>query len=393
MASVGNPVIDRGQPNSSGEARLTLDHFKIEGFQAFAKLEIGLRPINVLIGGNGCGKSGLMNLFRMLRATFTQPGQFQHFVGSKGGASRLLHYGPKRTKSINIELRLKSKKGTNEYRSSLYYVASDTLRFSAESYRYIPNNASPPFTWTELGDGQAESAMLQNANDGHTPRVIAALIREISVYQFHDTGETSRIRQTGDMFTTDSLAEDGSNLAQFLFSLSRAGSHSLARITETVKLVFPTFSGFWLSPTNKHIRLQWREMESDYIFDAHQASDGTLRFMCLAALLLQPPDRLPPIIFLDEPELGLHPHAIKILADLLRIASVHSQLIIATQSSTLVDQFEAIDIVVFERHGGKGEAKRVDPEELSSWLSEFDGITPTLSDLWESNIFGGGLTR
>lgn len=94
MASMGNPVIDRGQPNSSGEVSLTLDHFKIEGFQAFAKLEIGLRPINVLIGGNGCGKSGLMNIFRMLRATFTQPGQFQYFVGSKGGTSRLLHYGP-----------------------------------------------------------------------------------------------------------------------------------------------------------------------------------------------------------------------------------------------------------------------------------------------------------
>ena len=151
----------------------------------------------------------------------------------------------------------------------------------------------------------------------------------------------------------------------------------------------PQFKDFVLkpSPRNKeYILLNWTENDSDYIFGPHQISDGSLRFMALATLLLQPPKTLPKVIILDEPELGLHPSAISILAGMITTASQHSQILLATQSTRLIDEFKASDIVIVERNEKEkcSTYQKLDESKLSEWLEQY-----CMSELWEKNVIGG----
>jgi len=181
------------------------------------------------------------------------------------------------------------------------------------------------------------------------------------------------------------LRSDAGNLAAFLYLLQKTSSTHYEVIRDTIRLVAPFFDDFVLRPMPENenkIRLEWREIGSDHPFLAHHLSDGTLRFICLATLLLQP--KMPSTILIDEPELGLHPYAINVLASLMRSASKRSQLIVSTQSVTLVNQFEAEDLLVVDRKDHATTIERVDPERLTEWLEDY-----ALGDLWEKNVLGG----
>lgn len=157
------------------------------------------------------------------------------------------------------------------------------------------------------------------------------------------------------------------------------------RIVKTIQLVIPFFKDFVLRPDSINsdiIRLEWQDKYSDKTFTATALSDGSLRFICMATLLLQ--HTLPKLIILDEPELGLHPSAIVVLAGLLKKASTRSQVIVSTQSVNLVNEFEAENIIVAETRNGASNFKRLDPEKLQDWLNEY-----SLGDIWEKNIIGG----
>ena len=156
-----------------------------------------------------------------------------------------------------------------------------------------------------------------------------------------------------------------------------------------VRLVAPFFDDFSLRPLPENkdlIKLEWMERNSDYPFLASHLSDGTLRFICLATVLLQPDP--PDLILIDEPELGLHPYALNILADLIKSASTKSQIVISTQSVSLVNQFEVEDILVVDRYNGETTIRRLVEEELVDWLNDY-----SLGELWEMNIFGGKPSR
>jgi predicted ATPase len=181
------------------------------------------------------------------------------------------------------------------------------------------------------------------------------------------------------------LRADGSNLAAILYWMKSKYADHYQNIVDGVRLVAPFFDDFILEPSHENgemIRLEWEERGSDNYFNAAALSDGTLRFMCLATLLLQP--SLPSIVLLDEPELGLHPYAITILAELLRGASTKTQVIVSTQSVTLVNQFEPQDVIVVEREGGQSVFKHVEAEQMDKWLDDYG-----LGDLWEKNVLGG----
>ncbi|MCK4305757.1 MAG: AAA family ATPase, partial [Candidatus Eisenbacteria sp.] len=171
--------------------------------------------------------------------------------------------------------------------------------------------------------------------------------------------------------------------------LRETASDHYEAIRDTIRMVAPFFDDFVLRPlpgNENKIRLEWHERGSDYPFLAHYLSDGTLRFMCLATLLLQP--QLPSTVLIDEPELGLHPYAITVLASLMRSAATRTQVIVSTQSVSLVNQFEPQDLLIVEREDQATVIKRVDPERLSEWLEEY-----SLGDLWEKNVLGGRPSR
>ncbi|HEX3051727.1 MAG TPA: AAA family ATPase, partial [Aggregatilineaceae bacterium] len=205
------------------------------------------------------------------------------------------------------------------------------------------------------------------------------------LYQFHDTSESARVKQTGEIGDNAFLRPDAGNLAAFLFMLQEAHPEDYSRIVKAIQMVAPFFDDFNLRPSplnpNK-IQLEWREKGSDDYFNASMLSDGTLRFMCMATLLLQP--NLPSTILIDEPELGLHPYAITLLTGLLRSAAAQTQVIVATQSVPLVNQFTPEDIVVVDRLAGQSTFRRLEAAEIENWMDEYG-----LGDLWEKNVIGG----
>ena len=211
------------------------------------------------------------------------------------------------------------------------------------------------------------------------------------VYHFHDTSPTAPIKRTADLHDNRHLREDGSNLAAFLYRLRRKEEESYRMIVRTVRLVAPFFEDFVLEPqalNEDKIRLEWRHRGSDAYFDASSLSDGSLRFIALATLLLQPTELKPHVILLDEPELGLHPYAITLFGSLVRQCSLKRQVVIATQSPTLLDHFEPEDVLVADRVDGRTELKRLDGDRLITWLEDY-----SLGQLWEKNEIGGRPAR
>jgi predicted ATPase len=360
-----------------------LIRLELSGFKSIRSANIAFDSLNVLIGPNGAGKSNLISFFKLLNWMTPSPGNLQFFVGRVGGANTLLHDGAAVTPQINATLTFETDNGTNEYAMRLFYAAPDTLIFADERYRFTPPGKQ--HNWISLGAGHREMHLSEQAEQGKSsPKYILRLLKRCVVYQFHNTSETARIRQRWDINDSQFLKDDAANLAPFLLRLRDVQPRAYTHIVETIRLIAPFFGDFVLEPISGTVLLQWRERNSDMIFGAHQASDGSLRAMALVTLLLQPVDDLPSVIILDEPELGLHPYAINIIAGLLKSVSLHRQVILATQSMTLVDYFEPEQIIVVERPERETQFHRLDPDELQDWLSEY-----SLAELWEKNVLGG----
>jgi len=319
-------------------------------------------------------------------------GELQFFVAQSGGANSFLFDGAAITSQIESELEFEVSKDKFDYAFKndrfdyafkLSHAASDTFVFAEEKYRSFDAMYLNVWSdWMTLLSGHRESKLLELTK--FTPKKIYSLIRNFVVYQFHNTSTTSRIKQKWSSDDNQYLKEDAGNLAPFLLRIRSKEPRYYKRIIETVSQISPFFADFVLNPTSKTVLLQWREKGSDLIFSPHQASDGTLRVMALVTLLLQPPDSLPDVLILDEPELGLHPYAINIIGSLINGVSNRCQVILATQSPLLVDCFEPEEIIVVERNNRESFFKRLVQADLEDWLEEY-----SLSELWNKNVIGG----
>jgi predicted ATPase len=347
---------------------------------------IPLGDVTVLLGANGSGKSNLVSFFKMLN--FMTTGALQQYVG-KQGVSRLLFYGPKETESISFRLGFESDSAHDTYEVKLSYGLPDRLFISGEKVTdHKKGEVQPQETF--LASGSAELELKKDKRP--TSKVLYGLLSGIRTYQFHDTSDTAKIKDRGYVDDAKYLRSDAGNLAAFLKMLKDHSEFKkyYDRIVRYIQRVMPQFGDFDLDPIpgkKDYVRLNWKDNTGgDYLFDPDQISDGSLRFMALATLLLQPPELLPKFIVLDEPELGLHPGAIAELAGIVRSASQKTQILLATQSTRLVDEFSPEDLVVVERDDEKrcSVFKKLDAERLGDWLVRY-----SLSELWEKNVLGG----
>jgi predicted ATPase len=272
----------------------------------------------------------------------------------------------------------------------LAHGAGDRLFFSDEQFCFLPSPVDNPH-WTSLGSGHAEAGLIQRAGapGQKTASVIRKLVQNLVVYQFHDTSFRSRIRNTWAAEDGLTLKEDAGNLGAFLFCLRESNEPeaqtAYQTIEATARRIAPFFDRFVLEPRGGKVLLRWLEKGTDMVFSADQASDGMLRALALISLLSQPRNRLPSVLFLDEPELGLHPFAIQILVALLNQASKHSQIFVATQSPLLLDGFEPSQVVVVSRQGRESLLERKSEDDLAAWREDY-----TLGELWRKNLLGGG---
>ena len=366
-----------------------LDCITIEGFRSIKRIErLPLEPINVLIGPNGAGKSNFIGAFSFLGEI--RAGRLKEYVVQAGGADRILHFGAKATPKLRIHVSFGRE--VNRYEITLAATEADGLLPVREECVEYRNGH--PLTTRSLG-GYGPEAWISQSNTHGLDDELVDRVREYlddwRIYHFHDTGTASPLKKTTEVHDNRFLRRDGANLAAFLYYLSRkhAGSYDLIR--RTVQLVAPFFDDFRLEPmalNEETIRLEWKHRASDAYFAASSLSDGSLRFIALATVLLQPVSLRPSVILLDEPELGLHPSAITVLAALVKQVSVETQVVLATQSPVLLDHFRPEDVLVAERVAGRTQFTRLDGAALKTWLEDY-----SLGQLWEKNQFGGRPVR
>jgi len=368
----------------------TIRRLTIEGFKSIRKLEdFELRELNVLIGANGAGKSNFVSFFRLLRDLIQQ--RLQTAIAVEGGADSCLFLGPKETRQLAAKLYF----GNNGYEFSLVPTHDGRLVFSEEFTIFLGSIADDR---SSLGSGHAESKLRDKKDEPGrwgaargVPFYVFSAISSWVVYHFHDTSFSAGVRRPHAINNNIALGPNAENLAPFLYRISQTSQTHYLRIRDVVRLAAPFFDDFLLRPmpgNEEMIQLEWRQRDSDYPFRANQLSDGTLRFICLATVLLQPSP--PPTMLFDEPELGLHPYALTLLGNLFRQAvrtsgkRVLRQVIISTQSAPLLSEFTPEDVIIVDRAHAESTFRRLNSEDLTEWLHEY-----TLGELWQKNVLGG----
>lgn len=362
-----------------------IEHLTIKGFKSIQNVELALTNLNVLIGANGAGKSNLITFFQMLN--YLESGNLQGYVADNGYADSFLFLGAKKTPFIDAEIKFSTNKGTNYYHLKLSHAAGGKLIFLNEEVSFCQKDRDGKTApRSNLGVGHQETALNENHESKiqQTTTVIRNIIKHWRVFQFHDTSKTASIKQP--CYTQDDsyLRSDAGNLAAFLYRLKNERNNYYQRIISTIRLIAPFFHDFILEPRGNYITLNWQgKNQLEYVFGSHQLSDGTLRMMALITLLLQP--KLPNIIIIDEPELGLHPYAIEILVSLLLSAAEKTQILVSTQSESIISLLEPEHVIVVDKdNNGASTFKRLNTEELQEWLDDY-----TLGELWNKNLFGG----
>ncbi len=359
-----------------------LSRIQISGFKSIKQCVVDLRKVNVLIGSNGAGKSNFISAFSLLQELLR--GNLQVTV-AQSGINSLFYNGRKETDVIAFEVFF----GDNSYGFTLVPTDDSRIVFGKEYFGYWGRF----FNESAVARGHSEARWQDGVSNGLDTYVKPILERQNwRVYHFHDTSRSAKIKQEHNISNNKVLQFDAANLAAFLYRLKSYFAESYTEIVRTIRLIAPYFDDFILEPKegNKElIVLKWSQKGCEDVFNASQFSDGTLRFVCLATLLLQPHELQPETIIVDEPELGLHPYAITIFSEMVKKLSDEKQIIISTQSVELLNEFDAEDIIVVDRNENGSTFKRLSEKDLLEWLDN----DYSLGDLWQKNILGGRLSK
>ena len=359
-----------------------LSRMTIEGYKSIKKCDISFGKINVLIGSNGAGKSNFISAFSLLQSILSK--NLQVSV-AQSGVNTFLYMGRKITEEIAFEVYF----GHNSYGFKLIPTDDNRLIFQKEFFGYHGNWDNE----SNVARGNSEAMWDIGAHNQIDQYVIPILKKQNwRVYHFHDTGRSAKVKQEHNISNNRVLLFDAANLAAFLYRLKGNYKKNYDEIVKTIQLIAPYFSDFILEPqegNEEQIILKWQQKGCEDIFNASQLSDGTLRFICLTTLLLQPHNLQPATIIVDEPELGLHPYATTIFAEMVKQLSDEKQIIISTQSVELLNEFCVEDVIVVDRGKNGSEFKRLNEKDLEVWLEE----DYALGDLWKKNILGGRLSK
>lgn len=361
----------------------SLDKLTIKGFKSIRELkDFELNDLNIFIGGNGAGKSNLIDFFRLLRMIID--GKLNEYIRAGGGISDFLFKGRKVTSQMEFETRFNSR----GYRFDIKPGPSEDCSLSNEARYYEPGRTD----WWELGNSPDGKSLLvkeakDDSSDSKYSRPVYDAISSWQIYHFHDTSATSAMRHYEIVQDNKVLRFDAANIAPYLLRLKKKHSASYQEILDSLHLVMPFFDDFLLDVAEfgekQKVNLSWLQKGSDYPMQPYHFSDGSIRFICLATALLQP--HPPSTIIIDEPELGLHPSAITILAELIQNASKQTQLIVATQSPALIDHFGVEDVIVVNRNDEASTFKRLKEKDFNVWLETY-----SVGELWSKNVISGG---
>lgn len=355
-----------------------MDRIRIKGYKSFNELDFGLHKINLLIGSNGAGKSNFLSFFELLGKAFNQ--NLEQYVALRGGVDKFLHQGRKVTSKIEAEIT----QDRNCYKLHLQEADGKLIVEDEQlGYRYAGS-----WDFATISTYVSE-AKIKTYNGMKRGDYVKDYLSQIRKFHFHDTGNRSPFASECHVKNdAQTLYEHGENLAPILYRIQQENPQVYRRIVQVIQSVAPYFLDFYFNPSPADtMRLLWQDKYSNMIYGPNDFSDGTIRFIALVVLFMQP--WLPKVIIIDEPELGLHPVAIQKLSGLIKIAAQRgSQIIIATQSAELISNFDPEDIVTVNQANGHTTMERLKSEDLTHWLDDY-----TLGDLWKQNILKGGQPR
>jgi predicted ATPase len=355
---------------------------KIQGFKSIRELDLKLNGgVNILVGSNGSGKSNFSSFFKLLNEIINE--RLENYT-MKYGADYFLFCGSKETKEISSEISF----GQNEYRCKLeprlggnkpplFFNEEKSIfyKFSGDSHVHMDSKNSSE---TQLHHyAQKTGATGSRSVSFYVYKALSSW----RLFHFHDTSDEARVKRDCEINDNQSLKPFAENLAAFLYKLKISHKAHYDGIVDHIRLVAPFFKDFDFNPSADSVSLMWKEKYSDDYRDAYYLSDGTLRFICLATLLLQPTP--PSTIVIDEPELGLHPYAIEILAAVIKKAAATTQILVSTQSVQLIDNFSPEDIIVVDRKDKESVFRRLERIDLGEWIKEY-----SLGEIWQKNLFG-----
>lgn len=388
-----------------------LKDLKIEGFRSIKGANLSFRPLTVLIGANGSGKSNLLDLFDFIKTA--SAGKLGYAVDSRGGFGDVAFKGGSPYIVWELRFDLLRDKGKDQLRQVAYSVVLSRMgslpvvseeqlsrtagtngellihrRRESSVFRREARGLSPRSADEQKPLGsETELAIFQVKDQQSYPTAhwLSSTLQSWIRYEFN-VGPTALMREPHVLKPGVQLRPGGGNLTAVLYNIQQQHSAAWAEINEILRIVYPDFDrmSFPAEGGDGKIVLRWYERpygQTDGL-SINLLSDGMRRFLCLLAVLKTPTP--PPLICIDEPELGLHPDWIKVVAELLQSASGRTQVVVATHSPQLISQMEPDDVIVTERVDGETHFNRLSSESLQKWLKEF-----ALGDLWLAGQLGG----
>jgi len=390
----------------------SFDFIKIKGFRSIRSAELRLDTLTVFIGPNGSGKSNFMDMLHLVaEASY---GLLSDGIASRGGFDTICFKGHPGDIYVEFNFRpegiFREERTPVKFRLTLKRVGPYP-RVWLEQIEKAPdqNHINPlqlmkrdrdgcEFRSVKTGmteeveekalESESELAIFQvkDKDKYPTPYKLLRFLQDWAFYRDINVGPNAPIRQPDLVRPTVRLASDGGNLASVLYSIQQQHPATWKEIEEILETVYPDFHSITFPPEggDGKVLLRWweRPFEKKSGFSAGLLSDGTLKLLCLLAILKTPDP--PPMICIDEPELGLHPDWIKLVAELLLSAATRTQIIVATHSPQLVSKLGPDSVVITDKSEGETAFQHLDKKQLEKWLQEF-----TLGDLWLAGHFGG----
>lgn len=383
------------------EQPISFEHIFIHGYRRLLSVSLELRPLTVMIGANGVGKTSLLEVFSLLAAS--AKGQLRSKISEFSGLYEIIT----RDKAQNLQIELRMRVPHHEPleytvqmnpRGQFYEVGLETLtqknKNKGEDYlfRHIDSHGTS-IRYYELKSGKLLRPNWQHDPDetslSQVPKMFAepeSLRQKLASSTFYGALNVlpgSPVRLPQPMRPVTLPGANGEDLVACLYYLRETDADRFEVIEDTLKSAFPDFEKLNFPPVAAGtLAMTWKDRNFSQPFYMNQLSEGTLRFLWLTTLLLS--KDLTAITLIDEPEVSLHPQLLSLLADLLREASQRTQLLVATHADRLVRALQPEEILVCDQEDGVTTMKWGDAFDLEQWMDDY-----TLDELWTMNIFGG----
>ncbi|MBI4384983.1 MAG: AAA family ATPase [Nitrospinae bacterium] len=373
---------------------------KIEGFRRLHDIEIEMRPLMVMIGANGVGKTSFLDAMSLLSAS--AEGTMNRKLNDMGGIAEVLTRGRAGNLALETEIMEKSSKQPLKYslhiepKGVTYNISPEVLsqeRGRQRPFKYIESNSDNIFyfspeknklvrpTWEH---NPFESTLSQVSNMFPEAEELRRVLSSVTQYHVLDVSQRAPVKLPQQMKPADLPGENGEDMVPFLYSLREKDPDRYEAIEDTLKSAFPGFESLNFPPVAAGmLSMTWKEKNFKNPIYINQLSEGTLRFLWLISLLQSP--ALSPVTMIDEPEVSLHPEMLSFLADLMRETSERTQIIVATHSDRLVRFLDPKEVVVMDiGDDGFASAKWADSLDLEQWFKEY-----TLDEAWRMGRMGG----